>query len=321
MKQTYLDAFMYAFVTGVLSKTVMFGVAALGGAANLAAEEATPPMLPPQAAILGKVGFAQRLNSQVPVDLHFTNDHGENVTLADCMQARPTVFVLAYYRCPMLCNQVLNGVARTLQAIDFEPGKEFEVVVVSFDPTDTVELAAAKKDAVVHAFDHDGDGDGWHFLVGDEKAVKKIADSVGFQYQYDAATQQYAHASGVVLLTPAGRVSRYFYGIDYPTRDVRLGLVEASEGRIGSRVDELLLYCFHYDPLTGRYGLAIIRVIRAGGVATVLAIVCFIGVSLRRERKQRVKSSENRHSEPFGGPQDKLREESGTTLDPSLRSE
>jgi protein SCO1/2 len=291
MKQTYIEAFIYAFAPCVLWTTVMFGVAALGGAANLAAEDAPPPLLPPQAAILGKVGFAQRLNSQIPVDLRFTNDRGENVTLAHCMNGRPTVFVLAYYRCPMLCNQVLNGVARTLQAIDFEPGKDFEVVVVSFDPTDTVELAAAKKEAVVHAFDHDGNGDGWHFLVGDAKTVEKIADSVGFQYQYDASTQQYAHASGIVLLTPAGRVSRYFYGIDYPTRDMRLGLVEASEGRIGSRVDELLLYCFHYDPLTGRYGLAIIRVIRAAGVATVLAIVCFIGVSLRRERKQRREQS------------------------------
>jgi len=276
------------------------------------AKELAAPLAPPQAAVLGKVAFAQRLNNQVQVELKFTDDRGNKVTLADCMSGQPTVFILAYYRCPMLCNQVLNGVARTLQAIDFKPGKDFEVVVVSFDPTDTVELAAAKKEAVVHAFNHDGDDAGWHFLVGDEKNVAAVADSVGFRYEYDAATQQYAHASGIVLLTPAGRVSRYFYGIEYPTRDVRLGLVEASEGRIGSPVDELLLYCFHYDPLTGRYGLAIIRVIRAGGVATVAAIACFIVVSLRRERRQRIENSDDRHSERS--------EESGTTLDPSLRS-
>jgi protein SCO1/2 len=204
------------------------------------------------------------------------------------MNGRPTIFVLAYYRCPMLCNQVLNGVARCVQGVDFEPGEDIEIVVVSFDPTDTVELAATKKDAVVHAFDHDADGKGWHFLVGDEKSVSAAAESVGFQYQYDQSTNQFAHASGIVILTPEGRVSKYFYGIDYPTRDVRLGLVEASAGVIGSPVDELLLYCFHYDPLNGRYGLAIMRVIRAGSVMTVAAIVGFIGYSLRRERRQRL---------------------------------
>jgi protein SCO1/2 len=226
------------------------------------------------------------LNNQVPVDLKFTNDRGEEVTLAESMNGRPTIFVLAYYRCPMLCNQVLNGVARCVQGLDFEPGEDIEVVVVSFDPSDTVELAATKKEAVVHAFDHDADGEGWHFLVGSDKNVAAAAESVGFVYQYDEASQQYAHASGIVVLTPEGRVSKYFYGIDYPTSDVRLGLVEASEGRIGSPVDALLLYCFHYDPLTGRYGLAIMQVIRAGGVLTVAAMVGFITVSLRRERKR-----------------------------------
>jgi protein SCO1/2 len=249
--------------------------------------EPLSPLAPPEAALLGGVSFKQRLDNQVPIELKFTDDRGQTVTLDECMAGRPTVFVLAYYRCPMLCNQVLNGVARTLQAIDFEPGKDFEVVVVSFDPTDTVELAAGKKEAVVHAFDHDGSGDGWHFLIGDEKTVAAAAESVGFQYRYDPKSQQYAHASGIVALTPSGRVSRYFYGIDFSTRDVRLALVEASAGEIGSPVDELLLYCFHYDPLTGRYGLAIYRVIRAAGLATVVGLGCFIGVSLRRERRQK----------------------------------
>jgi protein SCO1 len=264
------------------------------------AQEHGAPLEPPQAAFLKKVDFKQRLNNQVPVDLTFTNDRGAEVTLADSMNGRPTIFVLAYYRCPMLCNQVLNGVARCVQGVDFEPGKDIEIVVVSFDPSDTVELAATKKEAVVHAFDHDAEGDGWHFLVGSDKNVATAADSVGFVYQYDEASQQYAHASGIVVLTPEGRVSKYFYGIDYPTSDVRLGLVEASEGKIGSAVDALLLYCFHYDPLTGRYGLAIMRVIRAGGVMTVAAILGFITVSLRRERK---KSRESRDEgrEPDNG--------------------
>ena len=265
----------------------LFGLAsALGLAAVAAGHESESPLAPPEAALLGGVSFKQRLDNQVPVDLKFTDDRGQTVTLDECMSGRPTVFVLAYYRCPMLCNQVLNGVARTLQAIDFEPGKDFEIVVVSFDPTDTVELAAAKKEAVVHAFDHDGSGEGWHFLTGNEKSVAAIAGSVGFQYQYDPKSQQYAHGSGIVVLTPSGRASRYFYGIDFPTRDVRLALVEASAGEIGSPVDELLLFCFHYDPITGRYGLAIYRVIRAGGLATVAALGSFIGFSLRRERRK-----------------------------------
>jgi protein SCO1 len=254
------------------------------------AQEHSAPLEPPQAAFLKKVDFKQRLNNQVPVELKFTNDRGEDVTLAESMNGRPTIFVLAYYRCPMLCNQVLNGVARCVQGLDFEPGQDIEIVVVSFDPTDTVDLAATKKEAVVHAFNHNADGEGWHFLVGSEKNVAAAAESVGFVYQYDEASQQYAHASGIVVLTPEGRVSKYFYGIDYPTGDVRLGLVEASEGNIGSPVDALLLYCFHYDPLTGRYGLAIMRVIRAGGVMTVAAIIGFITVSLRRERKNRRES-------------------------------
>ncbi|HEX6961509.1 MAG TPA: SCO family protein [Lacipirellula sp.] len=259
-------------------------------------------MEPPQAAFLRKVDFVQRLNNQVPVDLKFTNDRGEDVTIAECMNGRPTIFVLAYYRCPMLCNQVLNGVARTVQGIDLDPGEEIEIVVVSFDPSDTVELAAQKKEAVVHAYSHKADGKGWHFLIGDEKTVAAAAESVGFQYQYDEQSKQYAHASGITVLTPDGRVSKYFYGIDYPTRDVRLGLIEASEGNIGTPVDRLLLYCFHYDPITGRYGLAIMSVVRAGGVLTVAGVLGFITVSLRRERRNsresRVESLEPEEAGP-----------------------
>lgn len=247
----------------------------------------TSPLAPPQAALLGDVHFSQRLDAQLPLDAKLTNDRGREATLGEYIDGRPTVFVLAYYRCPMLCNQVLNGVTRSLRAIDFAPGKDFSVVVVSFDPTDTVELAADKKKAVVGAYRKSSDGAGWNFLIGDKNTVAKLAEAVGFQYRYDEASNQFAHASGIVLLTPAGRISRYFYGIEYPTRDVRLGLVEASTGKIGSLVDEILLYCFHYDPLTGKYGLAIMRVIRAGGVATVAGIACFIGISLRRERQLR----------------------------------
>jgi protein SCO1/2 len=221
--------------------------------------------------MLGRIEFNQKLDAQVPIDLKLRDDNGHEVGLVDCMQGKPAVFVLAYYRCPMLCNQVLNGIASSLQAINLKPGTDYSVIVVSFDPTDTVEMAAAKKKTILHAFGKEGSEAGWHFLVGTEPIVKRLANSVGFRYEYDAATNQFAHASGVTLLTPHGRVSRYFYGIDYPTRDLRWGLVEASEGKIGSAVDELLLLCFHYDPLTGRYGLAIMRVVQAAGLLTVVA--------------------------------------------------
>lgn len=266
----------------------------------LAAAE-TPPRAPTSPiGMLGRIEFKQVLNAQVPIDAKLQDDLGRDVTLAEAMEGKPTVFVLAYYRCPMLCNQVLNGIATTLRAINLKPGDDYSVVVVSFDPTDTVEMAATKKKSILHAFGKPDDtGAGWHFLVGEEPVVKKLADSVGFRYEYDAATNQYAHASGVVVITPAGRVSRYFYGIEYPTRDVRLGLVEASSGKIGTAVDELLLLCFHYDPLTGRYGLAIMRVIQGAGLLTVAGIISYISINLYRERSHDKATEPHLDAEPY----------------------
>jgi protein SCO1 len=254
---------------------------AAGGGTDQPSRSPTSPI-----GMLGRVEFNQKLDAQMPIDAKLRDDAGRDVTLAECIDGKPTVFVLAYYRCPMLCNQVLNGIATSLRAINLRPGEDYSVVVVSFDPTDTVEMAAAKKKSILHAFGKPADNKGWHFLVGEENVVKQLAESVGFRYEYDAATNQFAHASGVMLLTPAGRVSRYFYGIEYPTRDVRLGLVEASAGKIGTAVDELLLLCFHYDPLTGRYGLAIMRVIQGAGLLTVAGIVSYIGINLYREHTQ-----------------------------------
>ena len=248
-------------------------------------EELSPMLMSPDAVAIKEVQFHQRLDNQVDVNAKFTNSDGEETTIAECMDGKPTVFVLAYYRCPRLCNMVLNGVAKVLQAIDFEAGKDFNIVVVSFDATDTVEIAADKKNSVVHAFNREGDPTGWNFLIGDQETVKAAAESVGFQYVYDKKSGEYAHASGIVLLTPEGRVSRYFYGIDYPTRDVRLGLVEASQGQIGSPVDELLLLCLHYDPTNGKYGLAVLNLVRAGGILTVAVMVGFIGLSIRKDRR------------------------------------
>jgi protein SCO1/2 len=268
-------------------KTCLF---ALMSACPVPAESAEPvtPLASPQERLLRNVQFHQLLDNQVPMDAEFVDDQGRHVTLGNCIAGRPTILVLAYYRCPMLCNQVLQGLARALQGIDFQPGKDIEVVVISFDPSDTVELAAAKKAAFIDAGGNGG-GEvrrGLHFLISDQRVVTTVAKSVGFEYRYDAATKQFAHASGIVILTPAGRTSRYFYGIDYPTRDMRLALVEASSGGIGSPIDELLLFCFHYDPTTGRYGLAVIRLIRAAGIATAVCLAGFIWISLRRERRR-----------------------------------
>jgi protein SCO1 len=262
---------------GMIASATMLALA-LGVADTRASsdEQLSPALESPASVAIKEVKFKQRLDNQVDVDAKFTDSDGAKVTLAECMDGKPTIFVLAYYRCPRLCNMVLNGVAKAAQALDFEPGIDFNIVVVSFDASDTVEIAADKKNSVVHAFDRHGDPAGWHFLIGDEATVKAASESVGFQYVYDEKTNEYAHASGI------------FYGIDYPTRDLRLGLVEASEGEIGSPVDELLLLCLHYDPSNGRYGLAILNMVRAGGVLTVAVMFGFIGLSIRKDYKVKV---------------------------------
>lgn len=285
-RRTNIPPVQRAFGMGTIASAILLaltlGVAPLRAGTD---EELSPMLMSPDAVAIKEVQFKQRLDNQVDVNAKFTNSDGEETTLAECMDGKPTVFVLAYYRCPRLCNMVLNGVAKVLQAIDFEAGKDFNIVVVSFDATDTIEIAADKKKSVVHAFNREGDPTGWNFLIGDQQTVKAAAESVGFQYVYDKKSGEYAHASGIVLLTPEGRVSRYFYGIDYPTRDVRLGLVEASQGQIGSPVDELLLLCLHYDPTNGKYGLAILNLVRAGGLLTIAVMVGFITLSIRKDYK------------------------------------
>lgn len=237
------------------------------------------------AGLMAKVNFEQRLDHQLPLELTFQDEQGETKTLGSYFGERPVLLVMAYYRCPKLCTQVLNGVLNCTNAINFVAGQEFEIVVVSFDPTDTPEKAADKRDAYTARYLRKEGRGGWHFLVGSPENVAALAEAVGFQYQYEPRSQQYAHASGIMLATPSGRLSRYFYGIDFPTRDLSLGLVEASAGRIGSPVHKILLMCFHYDPLTGRYGLAIYRLIQAGGIATVVGLLSYIAVMLRRERR------------------------------------
>jgi protein SCO1 len=237
--------------------------------------------------ILRNVGFDQRLNEQVPLDLPFTDDEGERVKLGKYFEGKPVILVLAYYRCPMLCTQVLNGLVQGLRDMPFTIGKEFRVVTVSFDPNETTDMAAAKKRTYLHSYGKPEAAEGWHFLTGDQQSITRLTRAVGFRYAYDATSDQFAHAAGIVILTPTGKISRYFYDVHYSGRDLRLGLVEASRNKIGSPIDQILLFCFHYDPTAGKYGATIMNFVRAGGVLTVVGLGVMFGLLLRGERERR----------------------------------
>ncbi len=241
--------------------------------------------------VLKQVGIEQRLDNQIPLDLKFRDESGREVRLADYFaKGRPVVLTLVYYECPMLCNQVLNGAVGAFQGVSFTAGKEFEVVTVSFDPRETPELAARKKETYVKRYRREGAAGGWHFLTGDEAQVRRLAEAVGFGYVWDERSQQFAHSSAIMVATPEGRLSHYFYGIDYDPRALRLALVEASASKIGSPVDQLVLYCYHYDPTTGRYGPVIMNIMRLAGVLTVIAIVALVLVLRRRSAGERWES-------------------------------
>ncbi len=237
--------------------------------------------------ILREIGIDQRLNEQVPLDLVFRDETGKLVRLGDYFGEKPVILSLVYYECPMLCTLVLNGLLKSLRALSFDVGKEFNVVTVSFNPGETPTLAAAKKAEYIQHYSRAGAAQGWHFLTGQEASIQQLAQAVGFRYVYDAQQNQFAHASGIMVLTPQGRLSHYFYGIEYSPRDIRLSLVQASANKIGSPVDQLLLYCYHYDPTTGKYGVIIMNVIRLAGLGTVLALGAFMVVMFRRDRKRK----------------------------------
>jgi protein SCO1/2 len=233
---------------------------------------------------LNGVGIEQKLNEQLPLDLVLRNENGETVKLGDYFGKKPVMLSLVYYQCPMLCNQVLNGMVTAFRVMSFTPGDEFEVVTVSFDPRETSALAAAKKKTYVDYLPEakrTRANAGWHFLTADEASIKRITDAVGFRYRFDEETNQFAHASGVYVATPQGKLARYFYGIEYAPRDLRLGLIEAADNRIGSPMDQLLLYCYHYNPATGKYGAVVMRMMQVGGIITLVAIIVLL-LALRR---------------------------------------
>jgi len=239
------------------------------------------PSLPPA---LHGVGFDQRVNEQVPLDLAFHDEAGREVRLGDYFHGKPVILVLAWYRCPMLCTEVLNGLTRAMLDMSLTAGKDYEVVTVSFDPREGPELAASKKKTYLERYGRPGADTGWHFLTGEESSIKRLTDAVGFRYTYDEYHEQFAHASGIMVLTPTGKLYRYFLDVKYPPRDLQLSLVQASDNKVGTVIDQALLFCFHYDPSVGKYGPAVMNFVRLGGVLTLLAIGGLVLVLRRKTR-------------------------------------
>ena len=233
--------------------------------------------------LLKDVGIDQKLNDSVPLDLPFRDESGQTATLRQYFGGKPVILSLVYYNCPMLCTQVLNGLERSLKDVPMDVGKQFNVLTISIDPTERPVLASAKKALYTGLYGRPGVAEGWHFLTGDEVQIKQLANAVGFHYAYDPDTKQFAHASAIMMLTPEGKISRYLYGIQYSSRDLRLGLVDASNGKIGTVADQILLFCYHYDPATGKYSVLISRVLKAAAAFTILVMGVGIFLLARSE--------------------------------------
>lgn len=235
--------------------------------------------------ILQKVGIDQRLDQQLPLEVRFRDETGRDVRLGEYFGKRPVIFALVYYQCPMLCTLVMNGLTSALTVVRFNAGREFDVVAVSIDPRETPAMASAKKRTYLNRYNRPGTEDGWHFLTGDQAAIDSITQAAGFRYAWDPDLKQFAHASAIMLITPEGRISQYYYGIEYGPNDLRLGLVEASKNKIGNAVDQVLLYCYHYDPATGKYGAVAMKIMRLAAGATVLVLGMFVFIMVRRDHE------------------------------------
>jgi len=265
-------------------------VSALLALSALTAAQAPPPRELGTAAnnrpqVLDQVRIEQRLGQQLPLEATFRDEEGRTVRLGDYFGRRPVIVVFNYYACPMLCSQVLNGLTGALAAMKFTAGQEFEVVAISIDARETAQLAADAKAKYLHRYGRPGAENGWHFLTGDPASIAAAADAAGFRYVWDERTQQFAHGSGIMVATPDGKLAQYFYGIEFSPRDLRLAVVESSQGKVGTLVDAVLLYCYHYDPAAGKYGAVIMNVLRLGALATIFTLGGFMLVWFRRERK------------------------------------
>jgi len=237
----------------------------------------------PPAGVLAEIGIDQKLNAPVPMDLVFKDESGQETRLGDYFPGKPVILSLVYFECPMLCSLTLNGLVKALRPLTFTIGNEFDVLTISFDPTEKQDLARAKKQTYVKDYGRPVAASGWHFLTGSGDSIRRLTDAVGYRYKRDEYTHQWAHVSAILVLTPDGRVSQYLYGMEFSSRDLRLSLVQASQNKIGKFVDRILLYCYHYNPETGRYGLVIMTTVRLAGLATVFALALFITISRRRE--------------------------------------
>ncbi len=249
----------------------------LGAGRVNAQDQATP------GGVVEKVGFDQKLGDRLPLDRRFRDDPGRELALGELLGGRPVILVPVYYRCPLLCNQTLNALTRSLRPLSLDAGKDFDVVAFSIDPEESAELAAKKKASYLERYDRPGTESGWHFLTGDRASIAALSEAIGFRYTYNPQTKLFAHAAGIVVVTPDGRISRYFYGIDYPAKDLQAELQRARAGRIGSPIGRLLLLCYDYDAATGKYTLSILRLTRVLGVATVLGLASFMLVMFRRD--------------------------------------
>ena len=235
-----------------------------------------------------RAGFEQRHNAQLPLDAVLKNEAGEDVALSTFFTDRPVILNFVYFNCPMLCNIILNSISDTVKEIAYQPGRDYQIVTISFDHEESHELAAAKKATYIENLGMVGAENGWHFLTGDEETILKLTDAAGFTFAWDEQRKEYAHASGVIVATPEGRLSHYFFGLVFNPRDIRLGLVDASAGKIGTPLDKVtLLFCYHYDPSMGTYSLAIFRLLKIGGVLTIAGLALFMGRSLLQEHRQR----------------------------------
>jgi protein SCO1/2 len=271
----------------LIATMAVFGVASVAAAQPSAGGPPLSAAAPPageKPAILNDVGFDQKLGESLPLDIELHDETGRPVRLREYFGKRPVVLTLVYYECPMLCTLTLNGLLGALQTTTFNPGQEFELVTVSFDARETPELAARKKSAYLAKYARPGAEKGWHFLTGDAGAVRALTRSVGFRYAWDERTRQFAHPSGVIVLTPEGQIARYLYGIDYAPKDLRLAVVEAAAGRVGTALDQVALFCYQYDALRGRYSFMAINLVRGAGVLTVLGMAVLIVTLRRRER-------------------------------------
>lgn len=282
----------------------LLGAPAGGQSEFFRGEVAPEPAAEESPQALRDVGFDQRMGERVPLDLTFRDAEGKTVRLGDYFGERPVMLSLVYFSCPMLCPMTLNGLSASLKALSFDVGEGFDVVVVSFNPAEGPEQAAEARERAIHRYGRAGTEDGWHFLTGDAEAIARLTEAVGFRYSYDEERGQFAHGAGLVALTPQGEIARYFFGIEYPPRDLKLALVEAGEGQIGTAVDQIVLYCFQYDPATGQYTWSAwtFLALRIAGAVTVLSLFAFVLLMLRRERRIRREAQQGSSQEPGQEP-------------------